>query len=121
LPSILSAAAFILDPAGDQHRRRADLFGLRAGTVTEGERFSVTSREGALVFNNVMLSGDARHRANRHALSAAGRSDGCQGFGRAALFQPDERGVRAVPMLVVMAVGPLLRWRRIALSGYANC
>ena len=32
------------------------LFALRAGTVTEGERFAVASREGALVVNNVMLS-----------------------------------------------------------------
>src|SRR3546814_14761152 len=32
------------------------LFALRASTVTEGERFAVVSREGALVFNNVMLS-----------------------------------------------------------------
>ncbi|WP_295630697.1 cytochrome c biogenesis protein CcsA, partial [Novosphingobium sp.] len=32
------------------------LFGLRASTVTEGERFAPVSREGALVFNNVMLT-----------------------------------------------------------------
>ena len=32
------------------------LFGLRAATISEGERFSVTSREGALVVNNVLLS-----------------------------------------------------------------
>ncbi|MEO6040926.1 MAG: cytochrome c biogenesis protein CcsA, partial [Croceibacterium sp.] len=32
------------------------LFALRAGTVAEGERFSVLSREGALVVNNVALS-----------------------------------------------------------------
>jgi len=32
------------------------VFGLRAGTVSEGQRFSLISREGALVFNNVMLS-----------------------------------------------------------------
>ena len=32
------------------------LFGLRANTISEGERFALASREGALVFNNVMLS-----------------------------------------------------------------
>ena len=31
------------------------LFGLRASTVTEGERFAPVSREGALVFNNLFL------------------------------------------------------------------
>src|SRR3546814_19771526 len=32
------------------------LFALRAGTISEGQRFALLSREGALVFNNVMLS-----------------------------------------------------------------
>ena len=32
------------------------LFALRANTISEGERFALASREGALVFNNVMLS-----------------------------------------------------------------
>ena len=32
------------------------LFGLRAATISEGERFALTSREGALVINNVALS-----------------------------------------------------------------
>jgi len=32
------------------------LFGLRAGTISEGERFAPASREAALVVNNVMLS-----------------------------------------------------------------
>jgi cytochrome c-type biogenesis protein CcmF len=84
--------------------------------VTEGERFSVVSREGALVVNNVMLRAIAGHRPVRHALSAAGRSAGRQGFGRPALFQSDERGVRAADA-GRLAVGPLLRWRRDALSG----
>ncbi|MEL6738838.1 MAG: cytochrome c biogenesis protein CcsA, partial [Pseudomonadota bacterium] len=32
------------------------IFALRAGSIAEGKRFTATSREGALVFNNVMLS-----------------------------------------------------------------
>jgi hypothetical protein len=64
------------------------LFALRAGTVTEGARFAFVSREAALVFNNVMLCGIPRHRAGRHALSAADRGVRRQGFGGAALFQP---------------------------------
>jgi cytochrome c-type biogenesis protein CcmF len=80
--------------------------------VAEGERFSATSREGALVFNNVMLSAilgivllgtlypllteafDVRRsRSGRPISTRWARSS-------------------AVPMLLVMAVGPLLRWRQ---------
>ncbi|MEP4337367.1 MAG: cytochrome c-type biogenesis CcmF C-terminal domain-containing protein, partial [Roseobacter sp.] len=32
------------------------LFALRVGTVTEGKRFELVSREGALVANNLLLS-----------------------------------------------------------------
>ena len=86
------------------------LFALRAGSVAEGERFSITSREGALVFNNVMLSAilgivllgtlypllteafDVRVSVGPPYFNPAG-----------AIF--------TIPMLLVMAVGPLLRWR----------
>jgi cytochrome c-type biogenesis protein CcmF len=56
LPSIPSAAAFILILLAIYIGGALALFGLRAASVTEGERFSVVSREGALVVNNVMLS-----------------------------------------------------------------
>ena len=69
------------------------LFALRAGTVAEGERFAVTSREGALVVNNVVLSAILGDRAGRHALSAGDRGLRREGFGRAALFQPGQRAV----------------------------
>ena len=87
------------------------LFGLRASSISEGERFSVTSREGALVFNNVMLSAilgivllgtlypllteafDVRVSVGPPYFNPAG-----------AIF--------TIPMLLVMAVGPLLRWRQ---------
>ncbi|MCB2083592.1 MAG: heme lyase NrfEFG subunit NrfE, partial [Sphingomonadaceae bacterium] len=86
-------------------------FGLRASSISEGERFSVTSREGALVFNNVMLSAilgivllgtlypllteafDVRVSVGPPYFNPAG-----------AIF--------TIPMLLVMAVGPLLRWRQ---------
>ncbi len=91
------------------------LFALRAGTISEGERFSVTSREGALVFNNVMLSAilgivllgtlyplltevfDVRVSVGPPYFNPVG-----------AIF--------VVPMLLVMAVGPLLRWRKDSLT-----
>ena len=87
------------------------LFALRASTVTEGERFAVTSREAALVFNNVMLSGilgivliGTLYPLLTEALGSK-VSVGPPYFNpMAALF--------VVPMLLVMAVGPLLRWRR---------
>ena len=87
------------------------IFALRAGAVAEGKRFAVTSREGALVFNNVMLSAilaivllgtlypllteafDVRVSVGPPYFNPAG-----------AIF--------AVPMFLVMAVGPLLRWKQ---------
>ena len=91
------------------------LFALRAGTVTEGERFAVTSREGALVFNNVMLSSilgivllGTLYPLVTEAFDVK-VSVGPPYFNpMAALF--------AVPMLLVMTAGPLLRWRRDSVS-----
>jgi len=86
------------------------IFALRAGSISEGKRFTFTSREGALVFNNVMLSAilaivllgtlypllteafDVRVSVGPPYFNPAG-----------AIF--------AIPMFVVMAIGPLLRWK----------
>jgi len=86
------------------------IFAMRAGSISEGKRFSLSSREGALVFNNVMLSAilaivllgtlypllteafDVRVSVGPPYFNPAG-----------AIF--------AIPMFVVMAVGPLLRWK----------
>jgi cytochrome c-type biogenesis protein CcmF len=87
------------------------LFALRAGTVAEGERFSVLSREGALVVNNVALSAIL-------ALVLLGTLYPLltEAFGvRVSVGPPYFNPVTAlffVPMLLVLAVGPLLRWRR---------
>jgi len=87
------------------------LFALRAGTIAEGERFSVLSREGALVVNNVALSailGIVLLGTLYPLLTEA--------FGvRVSVGPPYFNPVGAIfflPMLVVLAVGPLLRWRR---------
>ncbi|MHA7818813.1 MAG: heme lyase CcmF/NrfE family subunit [Erythrobacter sp.] len=87
------------------------IFALRAGSIAEGKRFTATSREGALVFNNVMLSAilaivllgtlyplvtevfDVRVSVGPPYFNPAG-----------AIF--------AIPMFIVMAVGPLLRWKK---------
>ncbi|MBD2842175.1 heme lyase CcmF/NrfE family subunit [Erythrobacter rubeus] len=86
------------------------IFAVRAGSIAEGKRFSATSREGALVFNNVMLSAilaivllgtlypllteafDVRVSVGPPYFNPAG-----------AIF--------AIPMFIVMAIGPLLRWK----------
>ena len=87
------------------------LFAVRAQTVTEGERFAVTSREGALVVNNVLLSailGIVLLGTLYPILTEA------LGF-RVSVGLPYFNPVGAIfvmPMLAVMAIGPLLRWRR---------
>jgi cytochrome c-type biogenesis protein CcmF len=87
------------------------LFALRAGTISEGERFSVVSREGALVVNNVALSGIL-------VLVLFGTLYPLitEAFGvRVSIGPPYFNPVTAfffLPMLAVLAVGPMLRWRR---------
>ncbi|TCM21615.1 cytochrome c-type biogenesis protein CcmF [Novosphingobium sp. PhB165] len=87
------------------------LFGLRARTVTEGERFAVTSREGALVFNNVMLSAILGIVLFGTLYPLLAESMGAKVSVGPPYFTPMS-ALFAVPMLVVLAVGPLLRWRR---------
>ncbi|MBY6218147.1 heme lyase CcmF/NrfE family subunit [Qipengyuania aquimaris] len=87
------------------------LFALRAGSISEGERFSVPSREGALVVNNVMLSAilavvllGTLYPLLTEAFDV-----------RVSVGPPYFNPVSAIfvfPMLAIMAVGPLLRWRR---------
>jgi cytochrome c-type biogenesis protein CcmF len=87
------------------------LFAVRAGTVAEGERFALTSREAALVVNNVALSailGIVLLGTLYPLLTEA--------FGvRVSVGPPYFNPVSAIfvaPMLIVMAIGPMLRWRR---------
>ena len=87
------------------------LFALRAGAISEGKRFSVASREGALVVNNVMLSAilavvllGTLYPLLTEAFDV-----------RVSVGPPYFNPVGAIftfPMLAVMAVGPLLRWRQ---------
>jgi cytochrome c-type biogenesis protein CcmF len=87
------------------------LFALRAGTVSEGERFRVLSREGALVVNNVAFSallGIVLLGTLYPLLTEAFDV-------RVSVGPPYFNPVGAVfffPMLAVLVVGPLLRWRR---------
>jgi cytochrome c-type biogenesis protein CcmF len=87
------------------------LFGLRASSISEGERFSILSREGALVVNNVMLSAilaivllGTLYPLLTEAFDV-----------RVSVGPPYFNPVGAIfffPMLLVLLVGPLLRWRK---------
>jgi cytochrome c-type biogenesis protein CcmF len=87
------------------------LFAVRAATIAEGERFSVMSREGALVINNVALSallGVVLLGTLYPLLTEAFDV-------KVSVGPPYFNPVGAIfflPMLLVLAVGPLLRWRR---------
>ena len=87
------------------------LFGLRAATVTEGKRFTLTSREGALVVNNVMLTGALGIVLIGTLYPLMAETFGAKVSVGPPYFNP-MTAVFALPMLVVMAIGPLLRWRR---------
>jgi cytochrome c-type biogenesis protein CcmF len=92
------------------------LFTLRAGTVTEGKRFALVSREGALVFNNVMLSGILGIVLIGTLYPLVTEAYGVKVSVGAPYFNPAS-AMFAFPMFAVMAVGPLLRWRQDRLSG----
>ncbi|MCB2047319.1 MAG: heme lyase CcmF/NrfE family subunit [Novosphingobium sp.] len=87
------------------------LFGLRAATIAEGKRFAVVSREGALVVNNVMLSailGVVLFGTLYPLVTEAFDT-------RVSVGPPYFNPVSAiffVPMMLVLMVGPLLRWRQ---------
>ncbi|WP_333605751.1 heme lyase CcmF/NrfE family subunit [Novosphingobium sp.] len=89
------------------------LFALRASTVTEGERFAVVSREGALVFNNVMLSAILGIVLFGTLYPLFAEALGAKVSVGPPYFNPMS-ALFAIPMLVILTVGPLLRWRRDA-------
>ena len=86
------------------------VFAMRANTIAEGQRFALLSREGALVVNNVALSailGIVLLGTLYPLLTEAFDV-------RVSVGPPYFDPVSAIfflPMLVVLAVGPLLRWR----------
>jgi cytochrome c-type biogenesis protein CcmF len=87
------------------------LFALRIGTVREGNRFEAVSREGALVFNNLLLSTilvvvlvGTLYPLALEATTGTKLSVGAPYFNSVA-------GPMALVLMVGMAVGPLLKWR----------
>ena len=91
------------------------LFALRAGTVSEGQRFAIASREGALVVNNVMLSAVLAIVLLGTLYPLLTEAFDVRVSVGPPYFNP-VGAVFVVPMLLVMAVGPLLRWRRDSLG-----
>ncbi|WP_157217270.1 heme lyase CcmF/NrfE family subunit [Flavisphingomonas formosensis] len=96
------------------------LFALRVGTVREGSRFDMVSREGSLVANNLLLSAilgivliGTLYPLGIEALTGGKLSVGPPYFNAAA-------GPLALILVVVMAAGPLLRWRRDELRALAR-
>jgi cytochrome c-type biogenesis protein CcmF len=86
------------------------LFALRAGTVAEGERFAVTSREGALVVNNVALSAILAIVLLGTLYPLVTEAFDVRVSVGPPYFNP-VGAIFLVPMLAVLAVGPVLRWR----------
>ncbi|MEP7221981.1 MAG: heme lyase CcmF/NrfE family subunit [Novosphingobium sp.] len=87
------------------------LFAVRIGTVTEGSRFEMFSREAALVINNLLLTvilvvimAGTLYPLALEATTGAKISVGAPYFNATA-------GPLALMLMVVMAAGPLLRWR----------
>jgi cytochrome c-type biogenesis protein CcmF len=91
------------------------LFALRAGTVSEGERFALASREGALVFNNVMLSAILAIVLLGTLYPLLTEAFDVRVSVGPPYFNP-VGAIFTVPMLIVMAVGPMLRWRNDSLG-----
>ena len=86
------------------------LFGLRASTIAEGERFALVSREGALVVNNVFLSAILGVVLLGTLYPLLTEAMGVRVSVGPPYFDP-AAAIFALPMLLVMAAGPLLRWR----------
>ena len=86
------------------------VFGLRAGSVSEGKRFKAWSREGALVFNNVMLSAILGIVLLGTLYPLLTEAFDVRVSVGPPYFNP-VGAIFTIPMLLVMGVGPLLRWR----------
>jgi cytochrome c-type biogenesis protein CcmF len=87
------------------------LFGARVGTIRQGNTFEPVSREGALVVNNLLLSvilGIVLIGTLYPLVAAAFGTQLSVGHP----FFDSTVGPIALALVAVMAIGPLLRWRR---------
>ncbi|MEL6706794.1 MAG: heme lyase CcmF/NrfE family subunit [Pseudomonadota bacterium] len=86
------------------------IFALRASSIAEGKRFTATSREGALVFNNVMLSAILAIVLLGTLYPVLTEAFDVRVSVGPPYFNP-AGAIFAIPMFLIMAVGPLLRWK----------
>ncbi|MCK0128691.1 heme lyase CcmF/NrfE family subunit [Erythrobacter sp. F6033] len=87
------------------------IFAVRAGSIAEGKRFTATSREGALVFNNVMLSAILAIVLLGTLYPLLTEAFDVRVSVGPPYFNPAS-AIFAIPMFIVMAIGPLLRWKK---------
>jgi cytochrome c-type biogenesis protein CcmF len=95
------------------------LFGLRIGTVKEGSTFEPVSREGALVVNNLLLCVILALVLMGTLYPLATEALGVKVSIGAPYFNL-VAGPFALLLVVVMALGPLMRWRRDRLGEVAR-
>ena len=95
------------------------LFALRVGTVRAGTTFELLSREGALVFNNLLLTVILAVVLIGTLYPIVAASFGVQ-LSVGPPFFNKAAGPVALLLVMVMAVGPLLRWRRDQLRDVAR-
>ncbi|HEX8064295.1 MAG TPA: heme lyase CcmF/NrfE family subunit, partial [Allosphingosinicella sp.] len=95
------------------------LFGLRVGTVKEGSTFEPVSREGALVVNNLLLCVVLALVFIGTIYPLATEALGVKVSIGAPYFNL-VTGPFALLLVVVMALGPLMRWRRDRLREVAR-
>jgi len=95
------------------------LFGLRVGTVKEGSTFEPVSREGALVVNNLLLCVVLALVFMGTLYPLATEALGVKVSIGAPYFNL-VTGPFALLLVIVMALGPLMRWRRDRLREVAR-
>jgi len=95
------------------------LFGLRIGSVKEGSTFEPVSREGALVVNNLLLSAVLGIVLVGTLYPLVTEAMGVKVSVGPPYFNL-VTGPLALMLVVVMAAGPLLRWRRDRLKQVAG-
>ncbi|QUL39108.1 heme lyase CcmF/NrfE family subunit [Erythrobacter sp. JK5] len=86
------------------------IFAVRASSIAEGKRFAATSREGALVFNNVMLTAILAIVLLGTLYPLLTEAFDVRVSVGPPYFNPVS-AIFAIPMFVIMSVGPLLRWK----------
>jgi len=95
------------------------LFALRASSVREGAPFEPVSREGALVINNLLFSAILGIVLTGTLYPLAVETMTGEKLSVGAPYFDATAGPLALALVVVMAAGPLLRWRRDELKALA--